>query len=89
LFSFAEGSEPHYGDFKRDCCKGDDGRGKGVRQYSAILWGISGSWETACKNTPINYNGQFFCQASNCINYGNMYGAINIPDSGCDINQVC
>lgn len=68
----------------------DDGcRAQGVRQYSAILWDIQGSWERACAKTSIwiqRWDGQWFFYESpaRCRNaWGHMWGEWDVPDDTC------
>ena len=75
----AEENGAHWGEFKKDKCSA-----VGKRQYSAILWDISGSWEEACKKTPANINGKHFAGPARCRNTAsNMWGEFDVPDDSC------
>ncbi|WP_437280609.1 VCBS repeat-containing protein [Sorangium sp. So ce375] len=72
-------AEPHWGSFQADACTG-----VGVRQYSAVLWNISGSWEAACAVAPATINGYQFPRPARCVNTGSsMWGQFDVPDSYC------
>jgi len=69
----------HWGAFQDDGCKGDC-----MRQKSSILWGISGSWETACQNQPATVDNIYFDRPTRCVNTGvNMWGEFRIRDQKC------
>jgi hypothetical protein len=75
---------PYWGEpFRRENCVGD-----GKRKYSAILWGIDGSWERACRDTPARIRnadgvvGTYHTVA--CDNQAfNMWGIFHVPESSC------
>jgi hypothetical protein len=72
--------EPLWGEFKADNCTG-----YGLRQYSARLWDIQGSWEDACHNAPAVIKGQRFDKPNRCVNKGlsGMWGEFDVNDISC------
>ena len=77
-------AQEHWGTFKRDGCTGP-----GLRQYSAILWGVpwGQSWEDACARMPARINGQRFAHPTRCVTNINEWGEFDVQDSGC--GRVC
>ncbi|WNG43734.1 hypothetical protein F0U60_06220 [Archangium minus] len=72
-------ANPYWGEFKKDNCSAI-----GKRQYSAILWNISGSWEAACKKMPATINGKRFASPARCKNMSSsMWGEFDLDDSSC------
>jgi hypothetical protein len=72
---------PRWGNFRPEHC-----RDMFTRQYSSILWDIpSGtSWESACRNTPAEINGQPFRGATRCVNTGfNIWGQFDVREDSC------
>jgi GH18 family chitinase len=72
--------QPLWGEFKADNCTG-----YGLRQYSARLWDIQGSWEDACHNAPAVIKGQRFDKPNRCVNKGisGMWGEFDVNDISC------
>jgi hypothetical protein len=73
----------HWGDFQKDNCSGN-----GLRQYSAILWGIpwGQSWEQTCMATPATINGINFAHPARVSNtFVNIWGQFDVPDDSCGI----
>jgi len=85
----------YWGEFQSDACTKQSACdangncvGNGLRQYSAILWGIpwGRSWEAECNETPppAVINGVTYPKPSRCVNTGfNMWGQFDVPDSSC------
>ncbi|WNG56441.1 hypothetical protein F0U59_17995 [Archangium gephyra] len=77
-------ANPYWGEFKKDNCSAI-----GKRQYSAILWNVSGSWEAACKKMPATINGRSLARPTRCFKKQvngvplNMWGYFDIPDTSC------
>ena len=84
-------SAADYGPFQADFCNGENSSGQGVRQHSAILWGIPWgySWEQACAETPAIVNGQYFYSADRCVNAAgiNMWGEVDLVDPTCQVDR--
>ncbi|RKG79393.1 hypothetical protein D7V88_28725 [Corallococcus terminator] len=79
MMSATAWAEPHWGEFKKGLCTA-----VGKRQHSAILWGIKGSWEEACKKTPAIINGQNFAGPTRCKNEKvSMWGEFDVDDTEC------
>jgi hypothetical protein len=83
---------PHWGDFQADYCRGENAAGKGLHQYSAVLWNIpSGvSWEDTCKATPATVQDQYFSKPTRCVNVGpgiNMWGEFDVIDPSCNVDR--
>jgi len=77
----AAAEDPHWGDFRKDHCTEI-----GVRQYSAVLWGIpwGTSWENACATTHATVQEKFFPTPTRCKNAGGqMWGEFEVPDDHC------
>lgn len=58
---------------------------RGLRQYSAHLLEIVGSWEAACYVKPADISGQHFDRPNRCVNkhlFG-MWGEFDVADSTC------
>ncbi|WP_044185609.1 hypothetical protein [Hyalangium minutum] len=69
----------NWGSFKADKCTGI-----GLRQKSAILWGIQGSWEQACYRAGAIIDGYAFSHPARCQNTSfNMWGEFDVPDESC------
>jgi hypothetical protein len=81
-----------FGSFQADMCRGENGSGQGVRQHSAILWGIPWgySWEQACAETSATVAGQYFSSPDRCVNFGpgiNMWGEFDVVDPSCQVDR--
>lgn len=75
---------PYWGTFQTDACTG-----MGLRQKSAILWGIpwGASWETTCANTGATIDGRSYARPNRCVNTGtNMWGQFDVSDASCKPN---
>lgn len=69
----------NWGGFKADKCTGI-----GLRQKSAILWGIQGSWEEACYRAGAIIDGYTFSHPARCKNTTfSMWGEFDVPDESC------
>ena len=75
-----QAQQPTWGTPQREHCID-----MGLRQHSARLWNISGSWEVACDTTPATVGGQFFAKPTRCRNMGwfGMWGQFDVSDSTC------
>jgi hypothetical protein len=75
---YAQG--PRWGTPQRDHCTSIS-----LRQHSARLWNISGTWEVACATTPNTVAGQFFSRPTRCVNKGafGMWGEFDVSDTTC------
>jgi hypothetical protein len=75
-----ETNDALWGEFRADHCTG-----YGLRQYSARLWDIQGSWEDACDNAPAVIKRQRFDKPNRCVNKGvsGIWGEFDVNDISC------